>query len=114
MAKKVPIKPGCLCIVKPGCSSLEGVLASGDIVTAVYYLGTVRGLDLGAQRASVAVHAWEVTNTRINRWLQQQTRHDCVAVEERYLQPISDPDQEPMLIAEEMIELANKLCGLPA
>jgi len=86
MAKRVPIKPGCLCIVLPGSKEIANVVAPGDIVTAVEYKGTVRSLS-----GKLILRVWEITNSRIAADLAY-TPGSWIGCSADYLQPISDPD----------------------
>ena len=89
---KPAIKPGCLCLVKN--LSRRGPFTcppnAGDIVTAVRYLGTRRGITPQGYRY-VTEGAWEITNQEIENYLKHSGTV-MVGVSAACLIPISDPD----------------------
>lgn len=86
MAKRVPIKPGCLCFVLSGAKSIPGVVEPGDIVEAVEYRGTVRALT-----GRPILRVWKITNARIEADVAK-CPGEWIGCSADYLQPISDPD----------------------
>lgn len=112
MAKRVPIKPGCLCLVVGKYAPLPGTVEVGDIVTAVEYLGTLHGI-LGGELVTVR-DAWGISNARIEARRKQVSRNKDVAVAARCLQPISDPDQDITIWLEQAEELIKEVTGIPS
>lgn len=86
MANRVPIKPGCLCLVLSGAKEVHGVVESGDIVEAVEYKGTTRSL-----KGSIVLRVWKITNARIEADVAK-TPGQWIGCSADNLQPISDPD----------------------
>lgn len=110
MAKRVPIKPGCLCLVVGNVTPLPGVVDAGHIVTAVCFVGNVVGM--GRNGTTHVRDAWKVTNQRIEAYRQGTAKY--VAIAERHLQPISDPAQEFTILLEQAEELVKEVTGIPS
>lgn len=106
MAKRVPIKPGCLCLVLPGVSEIPAVVRAGDIVTAVEYRGSV--MSMGGKLVN---YVWKITNARIEHDLRNSPG-DWIGCSEAYLQPISDPDQDITILLEQAEELMKEVTGI--
>jgi hypothetical protein len=98
MTKRLPIKPGCLCLVLSGADSIPNVVGPGSIVTAVQYIGHSRNL-----AGQVFNDVWQITNPAIEAALHR--RPLCIiGCSARYLQPINDPDLKLPLALESVQE----------